>query len=96
MTAAQRSALDKINAVRNNWFRRFREDYPDAAATGQTPSEWVSVIALTTTHKVQPRTIRALVRAGLVDRRVEDGFGAYVRIPKESAFYWETPAEVTV
>ena len=91
ITKAQRDALDKINVVRNNWFRRFREDYPDAAADQQRPSEWVSVIALTLTHKVQARTIRALVRAGLVERRDSGGFGPEVRVPKESAFYWESP-----
>ena len=90
-SAAQRNALDKINAVRNNWFRRFREDYPNAAADQQRPSEWVSIYALTTNHKVQWRTIRALVRAGLVERRAGDASGPEVRIPKESAFYWETP-----
>lgn len=91
LTKAMRNAIDKINAIRNNWFRRFREDYPDAAAEQQRPSEWVSVIALTTTHKVQARTIRALVRAGLVERRDGNGFGPEVRVPKTSAFYWESP-----
>jgi hypothetical protein len=95
ISKAQRDALDKINAARNNWRRKFYAEILPTL-TGEfahaTPSEWVSVETLCHTHHVRYATVRALARNGLIERRYGGiGQGDEVRIIAP-AFIWTLDA----
>lgn len=90
VTLTMRDALDKINAIRNNFHRKFTEDkarlsdfYPENAF----PSEWVGVCTLVSVHHVRSATIHALVKGGILEQRSTDGWGPEVRIVNEN-FIW--------
>jgi hypothetical protein len=71
-----------IQAVYNNWLRRF-EDIKASLPEHATPSEWVSVVQLTSVHHVRSATIQALVKQGHLEHRSTDGFGPEVRITRK-------------
>jgi hypothetical protein len=86
----QRDALIIINAIRNEYARKFEteikpkisEIYPHAVA-----SEWVSVYALTHTHRVRHGDLDALANRKIIEIRASDGNGREARIADARYLY---------
>ncbi len=80
LTTSQRDALAKVRAVRDLYARRFYAELAKDLPANATPSEWVSVNALTSVHHVLFSTVRALVKKGFLLQRPTDGFGNEVKL----------------
>ncbi len=85
LTPNQREALEKIQAVRDLFHKRFADDVARGLFSdfpNVHPSEWVHVHTLTSSHRVAYRDLKALVAKGAIEIRPTDGFGNEVRIAK--------------
>ena len=71
----QIETLRQIVQIHKELVSYVAENFPENRA-----SEWFFLYHLTDTHKLDGRTLNALIRKGCLEKKPSDGFGPQVRI----------------